>query len=361
MPDLPRWIDRLRGPRVDPGVVVLGQAMAEAAAEQARLDAAGGGASALSGVEYAPGAQEMHRFVESPIDESVSAFVDAYAPLDPRDAAAMRLRLTMHDIYTLLAYARRSVLASMRGRARPTPASGLTAIAAIDPSRVDPRDVISVASLVVWAIDRAGGDHRAALRPAGRACDPDVAALLADLAERRASELLRDGLWRCVEGPEGPALADQDFAPFDLTVDLVAAAYAIQDVVEADRYPVDSITVDTDLPAVWLASSDQPVVQRALGEVRACVSVRGTPSGASQDTSRDPWLSVWLAETRTDDAARTPPRRLRDVSTRRRASRVSGCAAWSSSRRARSARAFRRTRARCADSRSRCDGSSRAR
>lgn len=96
--------------------------------------------------------------------------------------------------------------------------------------------------------------------------------MLRGVSSRPAAEL-EPAMYRCIETPDGPALAQTDFEPFHQTVDLVRIAIAVQEVIEADAYRVSDLTVATDLPPVWLTSAAGEGLEAALHGVRACVSI----------------------------------------------------------------------------------------
>lgn len=79
--------------------------------------------SPLAGLAYDPrsGALDLHRFVESPVDTAVGEFTASYEKLGSEQAGDIRAALSMDDFYTLLAFARRSVLASLPGAQQSLP------------------------------------------------------------------------------------------------------------------------------------------------------------------------------------------------------------------------------------------------
>jgi hypothetical protein len=234
--------------------------------------------SPLAGVEYTPssGAYDIHRFVESDVDDAIRDFVRAFRSSTPREAAKLRAALSAHDCYTLFAFARRAALASIQRRAQPSLDDGLAAVTAVDATRIDPRDVDNAPELLAWALARAGGDHTTALTAAADRCEPEMADTVRRVAQRPASQLV-PGWYRCVDTPAGPALAETDFEDFEPTVDLVTLAFSVQDVLEADAYRVSDLTVATDVPDVWLTAGQNDPAERARRRLRATLSLRAAP------------------------------------------------------------------------------------
>jgi hypothetical protein len=112
-------------------VVVFGQEMAQALEREERHRATTGAvASPLAGIAYDPrsGELDLHRFVESPVDTAVSEFAASYEKLGSEEAGDVRGASSMDD-YTLLAFVRRSVLASLRSRSNPSLHHGLVGVA----------------------------------------------------------------------------------------------------------------------------------------------------------------------------------------------------------------------------------------
>lgn len=284
--------------------VVVGQEVADALAVEKRHRCARRAQSPLEGVAYDvwSGELDLHRFVESPVDDALEAFVAEHGAVADAEAAARRETLTMDDLYTLLAFAHRAVMASLLGRAKPSLSGALVALTAVDSTRVDWRDASVAAELIGWAYSRAGVDHAAHLRAASARAEPRVAEMLNHVASRGAEDLA-PGMWRCVAGPAGFILVDDYFERFDPTRDLIEVAFEIQTVVEEDAYRVGGLTVGSDLPEVWLSGDRDEEVQHARERIRACVIIRGDLHPAADRHAKDQQLLVFLTEAESADEA----------------------------------------------------------
>jgi hypothetical protein len=284
----------------------IGRQMADAAdAEERHRRERPGLASPLAGVAYDPssGAFDLHRWVDSPVDETVARFVAAYGELEPEEAAEARAALTMDDFYTLFAFARRSALASLRGRDEPTLRDGLAAVSAIDLRRVDWRDALVAGELVAWAMATAGLDHGAEFRRVEPRLDDAMREALQPIGERPAADL-SPGMWRRVDTRAGPVLVSENFGRFEPSVDLVGIALVLQDVLEADVYRVHSIAVGGELPLVWLTAGDKSELERAVNAMRACVNVGARLDPSATSTAEDQHFVAFVAEAASaDDAA----------------------------------------------------------
>jgi hypothetical protein len=89
--------------------------MAAARVAETRHQAVPRGPSPLAGVAYRRDLSLL-RFTPVPADEFIDAFVDRFQASSREDRARQRSALTMDDFYTLLAYARRTVVRALRSR-----------------------------------------------------------------------------------------------------------------------------------------------------------------------------------------------------------------------------------------------------
>ena len=192
-------------------------------------------ASPLAGIEYdaATGAYDMHRFVESPVDARIEAFVATLREMKPKQVAATRSALRDDDLYTLKTFGRRCALASVSGRDRPSITDGVWAnllIAGDD--RLDWRDRGVETELLAWAMTREGRDHQTELPAIAGELGLPLAGSVAGLVERGPDRVAP--AQRLVRTPLGAGFADADGARYAPTVDLVGLAFAVQEVLESD-------------------------------------------------------------------------------------------------------------------------------
>jgi hypothetical protein len=167
----------------------------------------------------------------------------------------------------LLAFALDAAFASLEGREGPPLEEAHAALGRVGECDVDPRDLIVARDVLRWAGEPAARDT--------------------------------GGMWRRIDTPEGPRLFVDDGGPFQPTIDLIAAALAIRDVLEGNVYGVRGMAVGGDLPGVWLADG----ADRALRGVRYCVTIDATPSGDLTDDLQAQQLSVFLAEAAAEQHA----------------------------------------------------------
>ena len=216
---------------------------------------AGEAESPLAGVEYdgRRGELDMHRFVPTDTDDQIRAFLGRYTP-------DMQPALTEGDFYTLLAFARRMVLAVLRGADEACLQDARAAIAAVDQDRVDWRDV-AVASALVDDLGSSG--------------------------------------YVPIETPDGPALVLSPGTP-EVNAELTTIAFALQAVVEQDLYRVN-ISGGDPVYSVWFS---EPVDQELAG-LRATMSLDGHLDPATSQEAESQQFTIFLAKAATDaDAER---------------------------------------------------------
>lgn len=259
-------------------------AVARVADELHRVTASG--PSPLRDVEYPSAAGALWRWVDAHQDAAVWTFVRAYTGMV--DRARVRASLTMEDFGTLLTFARRCVLATLRNEDPGAAEAAFDALSAIDVERVDWRDVVVTASLASYAAKRVGLDADEVLLGAVRRAEPQVAEIL-ERAVTKDVDLAGDWGYREVRTPAGPVLVESD-GELE-SEDLLGRALSVAELVEKDgTYEVTDTGVTDELPGVWLG--DDPDVGAAARRLRGLVQVHAEPPGVR---FRD-FLLVFLAE-----------------------------------------------------------------
>ncbi len=206
-------------------------------------------------------------------------------------------------LYLLLRFARRCVEASLQDVPEPTLHHGLRALCVVDQQRVDFRDAIVAAELIAWAMNREGLGYVEAFERAAEPAEPGMAATLRRLAHRSSAQL-SPGMWRVVATPSGPALVETFFDRWEPTVDLVALAFEIADLIEADVYRNPTLSVAHSLPQVWLGlGGDDRAVELARTETRAVLSVSAKVDPAISPTSDSKMFVIWVAEAQSSQDA----------------------------------------------------------
>lgn len=244
--------------------------------------------SPLRDVHYDRAATVLWRWVDAPQDAVIGEFLREYAKA--KDPARVRARLSEGDFYTLMTFARRCVLAALRNKTPDTVLAAFDALSVIELARVDWRDVAVASALVSHGARRVGLAPEAVLSgPASRA-EPEVAEQLRWAATSEAGS----GGYDELRTANGPVLVNGSVKG---SVTLLKRALAVAEAIETDgRYEVGDISVEREVPAVWLTDTAEAARRR----LRKCVSVRADPPG---DRAR--FLLVYLVEARDEADAET--------------------------------------------------------
>jgi len=212
---------------------------------------------------YAPTDYNLWRWTESDVDAAVAAWVAAYVALPEAERPAARAALTPRQLDMLLVFAQRSAIAAVRAGDRAPVATAFDALSAVDVGRlVDERTAWPVSALVVYAHRRLAGDRSAVEAAAARA-DAVVAGAIRDMLEREPFDLEFEGGIREARTPAGTVFLMDDGAPYQPVADLVTIAYAVAEVLEADRYFVETIGVGHELAGFWLGHDPEAVAAAA--------------------------------------------------------------------------------------------------
>ena len=241
----------------------------------------------------------------SPVDQEVMAAVTEIAASDAATRAAAIAALTVDDGYTLLGYARRMAIFTLRARDGAVAVRGLSACALVDISRVDPRDVMVALAMLHHALVRADADPTKAFADAASLGLAETAQLINGFAERRPRDLdLRDAWGQIeVETEHGAGLMAWGFHDYAPTLDLTTAIIAIADVLTRDDYMADDPWLAVDLPRYWLSGVDDSRVEAISSAARGAASVSARMRPDVSDTYAQQQMTVFLLEADTARSA----------------------------------------------------------
>jgi hypothetical protein len=212
-----------------------------------------------------------------PLDIELKELCRRAAALDADAHARMRHAISMDEFHTLLAFSRRMALFSIRERSQEGLREAVEAVALIEITRVDFRDVSLALGVLAYACTRIGQSPRPFFEDASRRADPQVAEMLRDQARQSfAGRKLSDlSFLEEVSTKYGPSFVSYGFDTYSPTVDLVSIAVEIAEFLQADKYGAIGIQIATTLPPVWLRPAGEAAVQSALADAPAGASVRG--------------------------------------------------------------------------------------
>jgi hypothetical protein len=161
-----------------PRPIVLGTQLASAfAAEKQRLARGGHGPSPMPPGGYSSVEANLNAPVQSPFDLALRDFVRRYAAADPDTRMDMRDATSMDELYTLLTFASRQAVFAMQRNEASYIDDALAALAMLDLERIDWRDGMGTADLVLHAAGRfetpprgSSGQRRWRTMPLRRRC-----------------------------------------------------------------------------------------------------------------------------------------------------------------------------------------------
>lgn len=249
--------------------VVLGTQLAAARVQEQRVRARQPDVPSPLHARYDfwAGETDLARFVDSPVDNEIASFVEQTRGLPREERERIRTALTMEDFYTLLMFASRASVHTLRKRDQTWAERAGLAIAIIDIARVDERDAFRTTALLAHAVRHTGVADIKEFR------DEALTSLFTRIEEGAFGDNLCEWGYAVITSHYGPGLADcglEDFAP---TRDLTRAAIEIADVIDADQYRTSTITIGDSLPEVWFPERVRTQVKDIVAVARAGLSV----------------------------------------------------------------------------------------
>ena len=198
--------------------------------------------------EYGPRAQDMWRWVDEEADAPIGEFVARFAGLDPAEREATRATLTREDQGELLVYAHRSAFAAVRREDPTLVGSAVTAMSLVTEATLgDDRVIWTIAGIVCYAHRRVGGIDRTGIGALLSRADGTVRQAFERMFDEEDPDLVFDSGVREVTTRAGRVFLHDEERPYAPGVDLVEMAYSVAELLEADRYHVESIVVAGEL------------------------------------------------------------------------------------------------------------------
>ncbi|WP_209347112.1 hypothetical protein [Pontixanthobacter sp. CEM42] len=254
--------------------------------------------SPLSDLRYSNAECRLWRWLSSPIDSSIESIVAIFSGSEEADRTLMRDSLSMDDFYTLLTFAHRCALSTLRNGNASRIERAFMALAMIDLERIDWRDIVVASGLLVYAGEKAGAPVPTILKRSMQLAEPKTAQAL--LQRRTASiNLATECGYQEVTTPEGVALFHSRYENFSPAADLIRLAFKCAVALESNGYEISDLEVATDLPKVWLGSPEDVVI----GKLSGCVSIHGTLAFDPAPDSSGQSILVFVAEAASESDA----------------------------------------------------------
>jgi hypothetical protein len=231
---------------------------------------------------YPASAANLWRWVDATEqDEAISTFLNGVLPIGPRP------RLTDRDHTALMVYAQRCALATVRSRNGEPVVRAFQALALVKMDKVDEDRLLACAELVAHASERLSEAQRATVTFTVLQMEEDVAGILANEVD------LEEAGYREMDTSAGRVFLEDEGAVFEPAADLVAAAYAVAAMLEADGYEAETVGIGQTLHPAWLKKAKTSArAAAATASLTGCVhvhAVRGLDD-----------VGVYLAEAPTD-------------------------------------------------------------
>lgn len=301
---------------------VIGEQMAQARrAEQARLSNSTAESRPMpANLRYNAwlGDLDLSDPERSPLDDELITLCQSFTGSDPTSRSQFRDSASMDDFYTLLAFGRRSAVFAMRDRETERIVDGFTAIAMIERRRIDSRDALAALSLLNYSGGVVGANMNDLFGKAASLAEPKMSELILGFQEQSEEyrDIRKSWGYAMVETKAGRGFVGSSFNSYQPTYPLDQAALELAQLVKRDRYGPASITLASNLPAVWLSSIDDNELKRALTSVRGVVTIRTDLRPQESPDYKHQALMIFLAELDDETSARSLLRMSQEKQTR---------------------------------------------
>jgi hypothetical protein len=286
---------------------VLGAQLAAAAeAEQRRLARGRPARSPMPprGYTFGRGELSLLQPTRHPLDSTLASLCKRFANRSDEKRAAMREAISMKEFYTLLHFAQRAAVFGLREQRAAWVINGLTAVTMIEAERVDWRDILVALGLLHHAATRVGLDADQLFQERSALAEPGTAKLLRGFRNRRPGDKrLRAWGFEEVTTSAGIGLIEGGFGGIKPTYDLITIACEIADYLARDRYRPASIQFGAMMPRVWLESSENRALEKALRAFRTGATIEAALRPTRGVKAAGQHLLVFLQEMQTEAAA----------------------------------------------------------
>ena len=284
-------------------VFVLGQQLADAAANEAkRLSAGPIGPSPMPKESYDFEREESGLLFLKPLplDAKLQVLTKNFLSWNAEQRREAQDAISMDEQYTLIHFAKRSAVFAMRENSTTRCEEGLTALAMMDETRIDPRDGFWARGLLECAITSTRTEREPLLERIIPLARPGMAELMRGLD---ASTTLANWSYAEVRNEDGElCLINRDLAPYNPTLDMTKLAIKIAEMLQKDRYTAGP-TIAAELPPVWFPKQHRAASEALLKKANACIAVNGYLRKRHDVNSDGQYLMLWVIEMPTEQAA----------------------------------------------------------
>lgn len=277
--------------------IVLGVQLAEAQAREEAHRGVHDQPSPLPPLQYSAADVDLLEPQPVELDRELASLCSRFAGESSAGRTDLMNAATMDDFYTLLAFARRASVFALRDGDEGWIRLAMTAIAMIDPERLDERDVLLTLSLPNHAAEQLGLSAVQIFDAAAAIAQSRVGETIRRFVRQSADYKDIQKSWGFVQitTPAGVGIAESGFRPYHPTRDIVASALQFRRALAADHYDA-GVTLASELPAIWFPSANRERAQRILARSLATVSLQG---------HLHPDVLAFIVETRSASEAQT--------------------------------------------------------
>jgi hypothetical protein len=272
--------------------VVIGWQLAEARECDRRIRERATRPSPMPAGEYSRSEQSLIDPREVPYDAALHELVQRYIAADETARTAMLDAMSTDDFYDLWTLARREAVFAMRGRSPERLVSAMNAIAIVDSTRIDYRDVLVALPLLDYVARKTGADPDPMLLAASVIAVPEMRSMIENFVKAPAKNKSLESAGMVDVQTGFVSLMIDRYHP---THDLIGAGIAVHRLLDQDHYAGSSVTAADNPPAVWFDGAE-----RELRRIRGGVAVHG-----DRDGQLDQNLMIFIAEAEDAEAAET--------------------------------------------------------
>ncbi len=211
------------------------------------------------------------RVTTNETDRKLREILETWQALSRESVAAIRDTLSVKDFYTLIGFAERAAMFTVRDTDPAWAVCAASGLAAIAGHQVDARDLIRAAQLTAWALRQASAEVMRAVENATSCSERDTKAILEGFLLDPPASLRECGL-ELVVAADGLALIHDGFEPYAPTVDLIAMALELAATVDVDRYRVAAVELGAKLHEVWFRGPRHANAKDAIARMKGCAS-----------------------------------------------------------------------------------------
>ncbi len=291
--------------RTERHVFVLGQQMADAAANEAiRVAKGSAGPSPMPKGKYDADSGEygLISVTPLPLDAEFQELTKNFGSWNLERRREAQDAISMDEEYTLIQFAKRSAVLALSENSTSRCEDGVTALSMIDETRIDPRDADWAMGLLNCAIARTRANRESLLIKVATLARAGMVELLRDA---NSSSKLSDWSFAEVLHEDGSVgLIETSRARYEPTFDMCKLALRIAESLERGRYIAEP-AIAQEVPSVWFEKNNRAAAEELLKQACAGISVHGRLRKRVTEDPGTQSFFLWVVEMRTEREAST--------------------------------------------------------